>query len=357
MRIFEILSACMVMIPATVLGLEPDDSALVGVWLFDEGAGDVVGDLINENDGTMRFSDFQWDDGRFGNAVIASGEGTIAVSSSPSLETITEAVTVAGWFRVDADSETGIRNTGGFLLEDQSTAEPVPDGWSFRIWTTDGLSPGIYGQTELAQGEWYHVAGTYDGELMELYINGEPESALGLLDSSGKEIDPQWSGEIEIENPLFFKLLQEPLFGAMDEVVILSRALEAYEIKQLLDGWSNLRAPESLLEAGDADQDYDFDQLDLVRVQIAGKYLTTQAATWGEGDWNGAPGGERGSPPIGDGLFNQLDIVAAQQAGLYLNGSYAGVHDTFVAVPEPSGFLLTGMGLLGVLARVRRRVR
>jgi hypothetical protein len=38
------------------------------------------------------------------------------------------------------------------------------------------------------------------------------------------------------------------------------------------------------LEAGDADQNLQFNQLDLVMVQIAAKYLTGQAATWGEGD-------------------------------------------------------------------------
>ena len=68
------------------------------------------------------------------------------------------------------------------------------------------------------------------------------------------------------------------------------------------------------LVAGDADQDFDFDQLDLVRVQVANKYLTGQAATWGEGDWNGAPGGSPGNPPPGDGLFNQMDIIAANLA-------------------------------------------
>ena len=83
--------------------------------------------------------------------------------------------------------------------------------------------------------------------------------------------------------------------------------------------------PESSLAAGDADQDFDFDQLDLVQVQVAAKYLTGQTATWGEGDWNGAPGGSVGSPPAGDGLFNQLDIVAAQQAGTYLTGPYAAI--------------------------------
>jgi hypothetical protein len=76
------------------------------------------------------------------------------------------------------------------------------------------------------------------------------------------------------------------------------------------------------LQAGDADQDLDFDQFDLIKVQIAAKYLTGQAATWGEGDWNGAPGGRQGSPPAGDARFNQLDIIAAQLGNKYLMGKY-----------------------------------
>jgi hypothetical protein len=79
------------------------------------------------------------------------------------------------------------------------------------------------------------------------------------------------------------------------------------------------------LLAGDADQDMDFDQLDLVKVQIAAKYLTGQPATWGEGDWDGAPGGTVGSPPLGNGVFDQLDIVAALGAGTYLAGPYAAI--------------------------------
>lgn len=77
------------------------------------------------------------------------------------------------------------------------------------------------------------------------------------------------------------------------------------------------------LQPGDADQDLDYDQFDIVRVQRAGKYRTGRRATWGEGDWNGAPGGEPGNPPRGDGVFDQFDIIAAQRAGLYLTGPYA----------------------------------
>jgi hypothetical protein len=76
---------------------------------------------------------------------------------------------------------------------------------------------------------------------------------------------------------------------------------------------------------GDADQDADFDQLDLVQVQVAGKYLTGQAATWGEGDWNGAPGGSKGNPPPGNGRFDQWDIIAALASNRYRTGAHAAV--------------------------------
>jgi outer membrane protein assembly factor BamB len=116
------------------------------------------------------------------------------------------------------------------------------------------------------------------------------------------------------------------------------------------------------LMAGDANQDLSFDQLDIVRVSQAAKYLTGQAATWGEGDWNGAPGGAPGRPPRGDGVFDQRDIVAALGTGLYLAGPYAGVnpggrendHQTSLvyfaqtgefAVDAPAGVQLTSINI------------
>jgi hypothetical protein len=114
----------------------------------------------------------------------------------------------------------------------------------------------------------------------------------------------------------------------------------------------------ALLQPGDADQDYDFDQLDLVRVQVAAKYLSGQPATWGDGDWDGAPGGQQGSPPVGNGLFDQVDIIAALSAGKYLTGPYAALADSpapgvgvasnqssMIPVPEPSAVALLAIGL------------
>ncbi len=149
------------------------------------------------------------------------------------------------------------------------------------------------------------------------------------------------------------------------------------------------------LKAGDANMDFQFDQHDLVQVQIRAKYLTGQPATWGDGDWDAAPGGSLGAPPLGDGLFDQLDIVAALAADTYLSGPYgaraaldsrvgssnfaqtagdgvakhvgqgAKVTEGLLAqgagmananqtlVPEPPAVLLMLLGLLGLLSRFR----
>ena len=143
------------------------------------------------------------------------------------------------------------------------------------------------------------------------------------------------------------------------------------------------------LLAGDADEDFDFDQLDLVQVQQSAKYLTGNPATWGEGDWDGAPGGTSGNPPTGDGYFNQLDIVLALAQGRYLAGPYAAiaangqqgdaqtfllndisvvgslegggglgeVNLVYIPVPEPAAILLLAMGLVGFAGGSRLRFR
>jgi len=98
--------------------LDPDDPALVGLWLCDEGSGDAMIDSSgNGNDAT---GNFDWGEGKFGDGIAVSA-GSVVVQTSDSVNSIKEALTVAGWFRVDSTSDTGIRRQNAFLLEDQST--------------------------------------------------------------------------------------------------------------------------------------------------------------------------------------------------------------------------------------------
>lgn len=214
-----------------------NDPALVGLWLFDEGSGTVVKDSSGKgNDGKINGA-FTWDNGKFGKAIVspAATTSTIAVPKSASLDTVTKAMTIAAWFRVDANSDTGIRRPNAFLLEDQSPTEPVPDGFSFRLWTAKGLSSGAYGKTKLVQKTWNHVAGTYDGAQMKLYINGVPEKEL--LTDGNAAFDGKWSGDIGTPaDALQLKFASETLIGGMDEIILFSRALTDSEIKELMVG-------------------------------------------------------------------------------------------------------------------------
>ena len=260
---FILSVGCALLVPSATWALDQQDPALVGVWLFDEGAGDVVGDLVNGNNASIggqigQGLDFEWTNGIIGGAIQANNGAmgsSIEAPDSESLSSISEGLTVAAWFRIDADSNTGVRKQNSFLLEDQSDTEPVPDGFSFRVWTDQGISPGFYGKTQFLQGQWYHVVGTYDGTNVELYVNGVPESPFGALDAGGADWTPEWGGQVgDADDPLQLKFGSEELTGAIDEVVILNRALKADEVAQLLQGWDTLPIPEptsfSLLALG-----------------------------------------------------------------------------------------------------------
>ena len=233
MKLFSMSIALLLCICAISLGLEEDDPAIVGVWLFE---GDVKDATDNGNDGKIN-GNFKFEDGKFGKAIVAGGGGSIDVPDSKSIQSVKKELTVAAWFRVDADSDTGVRKNGAYLLEDQSGGEPIPDGFSFRVWTGAGITPGFYGKTELEQGKWYHVAGTYDGTNVEMYVDGEPESKKGALSANKADWKPQWNGEVSPGQVLQLKFGPEQFTGGIDEVIILSRALEADEITQIMNGW------------------------------------------------------------------------------------------------------------------------
>ena len=186
-----------------------------------------------------------------------------------------------------------------------------------------------------------------DGTADDIVIEVEPEEPVG----------PLFEDELEL-------LQTTTTFApAISAQYIRWDILETYGANPGAADFEFIAGASGGLEAGDADMDFDFDQLDLVQVQIASKYLSGEMATWGEGDWDGAPGGEPGSPPVGDGLFNQIDIIAALNAGKYLTGPYNAITTNAriterelvtQPIPEPSSFVLLLVGLL-VWGSLRRR--
>ena len=74
-----------------------DPAAIVGLWLFDEGAGDVATDSSgNGNDGVL-INEPEWVDGKFGKALRFDGvDDYVDIPDSPSLSP-TEQMSIVAW--------------------------------------------------------------------------------------------------------------------------------------------------------------------------------------------------------------------------------------------------------------------
>ena len=167
-------------------------------------------------------------------------------------------------------------------------------------------------------------------DLFRLAYNLGPAARLigpyaGTLDNGGETIrlerpdtppqeEPDFTPYLLVDRITYDDQSPWPLTpdGAGDS---LSRA-SSVALGDLPGSWTAARpSPGSanlfVRQAGDANEDGRFDQLDLVLTLQGGRYLSAQPATWQTGDWNG------------DGRFNQLDIIAALQSGNYLRAPYA----------------------------------
>lgn len=145
---------------------EIDPERIVGIWLLDEGKGDVAEDASeNSNKGTI--TQGKWDKGKFDGAadIKKGGTVTIPIGKGP----IADKVSFILWLQFTDIS--GQQNY--FSIWDQSNNRYVPyknGGNLLRSWTnTWDISSGV----TVKAGTWYHVANTYDGKTASIYINGE----------------------------------------------------------------------------------------------------------------------------------------------------------------------------------------
>lgn len=204
---------------------------------------------------------------------------------------------------------------------------------------------------DIVNSEWYDSGPDISADGLMLFFETTRNADSELWMTSRPSQTGPWGEPVPLS-----ELINE--FGGVGNPHLATDSSMFYFARSLdgtgggLDVWQAPVTVTRNLKPGDADQDWDFDQLDIVQVLQAGKYLSGTPATWGEGDWNGAPGGVPGNPPLGDGLFDQFDVVAALNAGVYATGPYA-IEDGEIAVtsvPEPSSMmLLVASGLSLVL--------
>ncbi|GAI38188.1 unnamed protein product, partial [marine sediment metagenome] len=102
----------------------------------------------------------------------------------------------------------------------------VGDGHAVMIVTTGGVHSIADAGQVLAVNEWYHLAGTYDGNELKIYVNGVLKKATFVIGTITK-----YSGSLNIGRNSYWT---NRLFnGAIDEMAIYNRALSEDEIQEL----------------------------------------------------------------------------------------------------------------------------
>jgi len=201
------------------------NDGLIAYWPFNGNANDESG---NGNHGTVYGPTLTYD--MVGNPDCAySFDGMddhITVPDSDSLD-VTNGITIAAWINIEprphggdhyiVDSREGYNQPGYFMNVDLNHA---------GLGTPKG--PGGFGIV-VPDGEWHHLAGTYDGVTTIIYLDGmsvgNAPCGLGFTQSTATLMIGTYYGGPAGE---------DDFHGIMDELRIYNRALPLDEIEELV---------------------------------------------------------------------------------------------------------------------------
>lgn len=200
-------------------------------FALDEGQGSVTQDSQgNADEGDLNGGN--WVQGQSGMALdFANGEKVML----DDVNVDSDGITISAWFKADSAGQLGegrIISKSVGLSEDEHNwmiSFGNLDGQvrlRFRVRTTLIDTKTLWGtQGEIKMGTWQHVAATYDGDTMRLYLDGvqigSTQDAIGPVESN-----PSVAVAIG-DNPNGGRGFD----GSIDEVRIYSRALNAEDIE------------------------------------------------------------------------------------------------------------------------------
>jgi glucose/arabinose dehydrogenase len=211
----------------------------VAAYAFDEGSGNSAADATGGGHGGA-VSGATWTaDGRYGSALTFDGlDDRVAIPDHNALD-LSVGMTLEAWVKPSALASWRTvmfkAGEGGHvyaLYGNDSATRPLAEA------AIAGDVEQARGTAALATGAWTHLASTYDGTNLRLFLNGAlavTTPAEGVIDVSGGEL---WIGG----NPIW----AEWFAGQIDEVRVYDRALDAAEIQDDMNrrvGVSDTNAP------------------------------------------------------------------------------------------------------------------
>ena len=160
-----------------------DGFPLVGWWPMNEGSGQTIRDWSGHgNNGTLGNSaaaddqDPAWIRGVFaGSALRFDGNDIVQIPDSASLDP--QKITVAAWFRGDASP--GVNRyilAKGSLACDRASYGLYTGGsggLAFYISSSNAWYASPPAPASVWDGKWHHAAGTFDGQTVRLFIDGQ----------------------------------------------------------------------------------------------------------------------------------------------------------------------------------------
>ena len=174
----------------------------------------------NGNNGTLQGGASWTTSGKYGNAISFNGTSAyVNVPSSSSLQ-LRSGMTLEAW--VNPSRLTGIwrdviyKGNDNYYLEADSTSAKPATGGTFS-------SP-IFGTGALTTNTWTHLASTYDGATLRLYVNSAQVSSQLPSGPMATSTNPLQIGGDGIYGQYFQ--------GTIDEVRVYNRALSASEIQR-----------------------------------------------------------------------------------------------------------------------------
>src|SRR6266850_1965080 len=222
-RLLRLLVGILLLVAAAPT-MSQAQSGLVAAWNFNEGTGKTVADAsANNNTGTI--SGATWSTlGRYGNALSFNGTSNlVVVNGAPSLN-VTTAMTLSAWVFPTANQSNWRtimqREVDAYFLNASTPSGALRPGAGG---TFNGTTKNFAGPSALPVNTWTHVAVTYDGAAMRLFVNGTQVATTPQTGSLETNTKPLRIGG----NSPYGEYFQ----GRIDDVRVYNRALTATEIQ------------------------------------------------------------------------------------------------------------------------------
>jgi hypothetical protein len=207
-----------------------DTETIVGIWLFDEGSGDVAQDSsVNGNDGTLNGPEWT-NQSKFGDALEFDSAGSyIEFATGESMKT--QQLTFMAWFNTrKLDGYGHIIQTGndwddiaGYVVRVHQTgyaqAALAFASGNVATWLN---GPGLEADT------WYHMAITFDGTDAIMYLDGENVASGAGQGEIMYDDQPVRIGTHSHDTGAAFD-------GFIDDVALFNAALEAEDIVAIMN--------------------------------------------------------------------------------------------------------------------------